>query len=122
MSIVPLRLLNEPQKILGLVAQRQEALSDNIANMHTVGYKRKDVDFSQYLSPSGTSSNLEGRMIEKFGSAPIASFNSTNGAAISTEDELSLMQENYLYYSVAVRNLSSTITQIKTALNVSANG
>jgi len=121
MSIVPLRLLNEPQKMVGLIAQRQEALSDNIANMHTIGYKRKDVDFSQYLNTSGTSSNLEGKMIEKFGSAPIASI-SGNGNAISTEDELSLMQENYLYYNVAVRNLSSTITQIKTALNVSANG
>ena len=122
MSIVPLRLLNEPQKIVGLIAQRQEALSDNIANMHTIGYKRKDVDFSQYLGTSTTSSNLEGKMIEKFGTAPIVNTASTNNESINTEDELSLMQENYLYYSVAVRNLSSTITQIKTALNVSANG
>ena len=48
MGLLPLNLLNEPQKMLSLISQRQEALSDNIANMHTIGYKRKDVDFSQY--------------------------------------------------------------------------
>ena len=120
MGLVPLNLLNKPQKMLDLVSQRQECLSDNIANMHTKGYRRKDVDFSQYLS-SGISSNLEAKLIDKYGSAPIASSNSQS-ENISTEDELSLMQENYLLYNVAVRQLSSTITEIKTAMNVSANG
>lgn len=120
MGLVPTQLLNNPQKILGLVSARQEALSDNIANMHTKGYRRKDVDFSQYLN-SGTSSRLENKVIEKYGPAPIAS-NGAGGENISTEDELSLMQENYLLYSIAVRHLSSTITEIKTAMNVSANG
>ena len=119
MGLLPTQLLNQPQKILSLVSARQEALSDNIANMHTVGYKRKDVDFSQYLN-SGTSCNLENVLIEKFGASPVMSSN--NGERLSPEDELALMQQNYMYYSVAVRQLSSTITQIKTAMNVSANG
>ena len=120
MGLLPLNLLNEPQKMLSLVAQRQEALSDNIANMHTVGYKRKDVDFSQYLN-SGISSTLENKVIEKYGASPISTTSSA-GPNISTEDELALMQKNYMLYNVAVRHLSSTITEIKTALNVSANG
>ena len=120
MGLVPTQLLNNPQKILSLVSQRQEALSDNIANMHTKGYRRKDVDFSQYLN-SGISSNLENKVVQKYGPAPIVS-SSSGGKNISTEDELALMQENYLLYNIAVRHLSSTITEIKTALNVSANG
>ena len=119
MGLLPTQLLKQPQKILSLVSARQEALSDNIANMHTVGYKRKDVDFSQYLN-SGTSSNMETKLIDKFGASPISSSN--NGEGKAPEDELALMQQNYMYYSVAVRELSSTITQIKTAMNVSANG
>ncbi|MBR2068957.1 MAG: hypothetical protein IJ877_04260 [Candidatus Gastranaerophilales bacterium] len=119
MGLLPTQLLNKPQKILSLVSARQEALADNIANMHTVGYKRKDVDFSQYLN-SGTSSNMEVQLIDKFGSSPISS--SASNEKLSAEDELALMQQNYLYYTVAARELSSTITQIKTALNVSANG
>ncbi|MBQ8476155.1 hypothetical protein IJ531_03735 [bacterium] len=118
MGLLPTNLLNQPQKVLSLVSARQEALSDNIANMHTVGYKRKDVDFSQYLN-SGTSSDMEARLIDKFGASPISS--SQGGENLSAEDELALMQENYLYYAAAVRQLSSTITQIKTAMNVSSN-
>jgi flagellar basal-body rod protein FlgB len=120
MGLLPLNLLNEPQKMLSLISQRQEALSDNIANMHTIGYKRRDVDFSQYLN-SGNPTRLENKVIEKFGPSPIMS-SSTSGENISTEDELSLMPQNYMLYNVAVRHLSSTITEIKTALNVSANG
>ena len=121
MGIVPTRMLNNPQKVLSMVAQRQECLSDNIANMHTKGYRRKDVDFSHYLN-DGISSRLESRMIDKYGPSPISSSSGAGGENISTEDELALMQQNYLLYNVAVRHLSSTITEIKTAMNVSANG
>ena len=120
MGLVPTYLLNNPQKMLTMISQRQECLSDNIANMHTKGYRRKDVDFSQYLN-NGISSRLEANLVEKYGPSPISS--STYGSEnISTEEELAKMQENYLLYNVAVRQLSSTITEIKTALNVSANG
>lgn len=120
MGLLPTHLLHNPQKMLSMISQRQECISDNIANMHTKGYRRKDVDFSQYLN-NGVSSRLETSLIEKYGPSPIAS-SSNGGQNISTEEEFSKMQENYLLYNVAVRHLSSTITEIKTALNVSANG
>ena len=118
MNLVPTYLLKSPQRMLDLVAKRQEALSDNIANMHTPGYRRRDVNFSQYLNESSVS-KLESKITEKFGPSPVTVQTTEN---ISTEDELARMQENYLLYNAAVRELSSTITQIKTALNVSANG
>ncbi len=120
MGLIPTYLLNNPQRMISMVAQRQECLSDNIANMHTKGYRRKDVDFSQYLN-NGISSRIEANVVEKYGPSPIAS-TSAGGENISTEDELAKMQENYLLYNVAVRHLSSTITEIKTALNVSQGG
>ncbi len=119
MGLIPTHLINNQQKMLNLISARQEALSDNIANMHTIGYKRKDVDFSQYLN-SGTSSSLESKMVQKYGPAAISS--SSGSEKLTTEDELALMQQNYLLYNVAVRQLSSTITEIKTALNVSSTG
>ena len=119
MGLIPTHLINNQQKMLNLISARQEALSDNIANMHTIGYKRKDVDFSQYLN-SGTSSSLESKMVQKYGPAAISS--SSGGEKLTTEDELALMQQNYLLYNIAVRQLSSTITEIKTALNVSSTG
>ncbi len=119
MGLIPINLINNQQKMLDLISARQEALGDNIVNTHTVGYKRKDVDFSQYLN-SGTASNLEAKVCEKYGCAPISS--TSGGENLTTEDELALMQQNYLLYNVAVRQLSSTITEIKSALNISANG
>ncbi len=119
MGLIPTNLINNQQKMLDLISARQEALSDNVANMHTVGYKRKDVDFSQYLN-SGVASSLEAKLNDKFGTSIIS--NTAGEEKLTTEDELGLMQQNYLLYNVAVRQLSSTITEIKTALNVSANG
>ena len=40
MGLLPTHLLNNPQKMLTMISQRQECLSDNIANMHTKGYRR----------------------------------------------------------------------------------
>ena len=118
MSIIPTQLMKSPQRMLDLISARQEALSDNIANMHTQGYRRRDVNFSNYLNDD-TVSRLESKITNKYGPSPITVETTEN---ISTEDEFARMQENYILYSAAVRELSSTITQIKTALNVSANG
>ena len=120
MALIPEKLIDEPQKLLGLISQRQEALGDNVANMHTVGYRRKDVDFSQYLNNSTSCSTLEVKTMEKYGPAPIASSNST-GENKTTEEELVLMQENYMLYNAAVKELASAITEIKTVLNVSSS-
>ena len=117
MNIIPTHLMKSPQRMLDLISKRQEALSDNIANMHTPGYRRRDVNFSQFINESSVS-KLENKITEKFGGSPITAETTQN---ISTEDEFARMQENYLLYNAAVRELSSTITQIKTAMNVSAN-
>ena len=119
MGLLPLHLMNNSQKMLGLISQRQEALADNIANMHTIGYKRRDVDFSQYLN-TGEISKFEAKIIDKYGPSPVMSTHSQGGTK-PPEEELSLMQENYLLYSVASKQLSSTITEIKNALNVTAS-
>ncbi len=121
MGLIPTNLINSPLKKLDLISARQEALADNVTNMHTPGYRRKDVDFSQYLNNSTSASTLETKLINKFGPAPIASQGS-GGEMKSTEDELALMQQNYMLYSTATKQLKSTITQLKSALNVSANG
>lgn len=120
MGLIPTHLIDNSKKYIDLTARRQEALSDNLVNIHTKGYHRKDVDFSQYLT-NGTSSTFENKLIDKFGTSPVSNQVSQD-EVVNVEEELSKMQENYLMYNVAVRQLSSTITEIKTALNVSANG
>lgn len=118
-GLLPTNMIKDSQKLLDVISQRQEALSDNIANMHTIGYKRKDIDFSQYLN-NGSISSLEAKTIEKYGPSPISSMQ--GGEQLTTEEEFGLMQQNYMLYSVAVKKLKSAVTEIKTALNVSSNG
>ena len=120
MGLLPLNMMNNSKNLLDLISMRQEALSDNIANMHTIGYKRRDVDFSQYLK-EGASSSLENKIVDKFGTSPLAS-SSSCAQNLTTEEELGLMQQNYVLFNIATKELKSTVTQIKTALNVSANG
>ncbi len=56
--------------MMDLISQRQRALGSNIANVHTPGYIRQDIEFGQYLSTMN--SPLETRLSEKLGPSAIA--------------------------------------------------
>ena len=47
MSYLPKDPIQKSQLMLDLIANRQEAISGNIANMDTPNYVRKDIEFSQ---------------------------------------------------------------------------
>jgi len=99
--------------ILDLIAQRQRALSGNLANMDTPGYVRKDINFSQYL---GTMNNpLETELSTKLGPSAIIQ---DKGGEVNAADELAEMQKNALLYTVATRRMTSIITEFKTVVNV----
>ena len=61
----PKNLMQRCNLMLDLVAQRQRALGMNIANVHTPGYIRKDIDFADYLGSMG--SRLETDLSAKLG-------------------------------------------------------
>ena len=62
--------------LLDLAAQRQRALGSNIANIDTPGYRRKDIEFGQYLGHMN--SPLETELSIKLGpSAVIESIGAT---------------------------------------------
>ena len=100
--------------ILDLIAQKQKALGENLANLDTPGYVRKDVNFGEYLSDSDSS--LETSMGAKLGHSPIAS--TGNGEPVNPANELMELQKNSLLYSMATRRMSSVITEMKTVINV----
>lgn len=101
-------------KLMDLIAQRQKALGDNLANIDTPGYVRKDVDFSQCLGSLG--SPLETKMAAVLGSSNIQE--SATGEKVTPAKELLEIQKNSLLYSMATRRMSSIITEMKTVVNV----
>lgn len=100
--------------LLDLIATKQKALGENMANIDTPGYVRKDVNFGEYLSTNGT--GLETKLSAKFGSAPISE--KETGGVVNPANELMELQKNSLLYTMATRRMSSIITEMKTVINV----
>lgn len=100
--------------MLNLISQKQKALSVNLANIDTPNYVRQDIDFSQYLN--GASNTIETKLSNTLGASPFLT--QTSNEKVSPANELMEMQKNSLLYAMAVRNISSTISQMRTAINV----
>lgn len=108
--------MNSTTTIMGLIAQRQKVLGENLANVDTPGYVRKDIDFSQYLSNT-TGNSLETKMASILGSANNVSEEESSGP-VNPANELMELQKNSLLYSMATRRMSSLINEMKTVINV----
>ncbi len=113
MSYLPNNPIQKAQLMLDLIASRQEAIAGNVANMDTPNYVRKDVEFSQYLNTMNSS--LETRLSQKLGPSGVIE---AREKTLSIEDELAIAQKNSMIYSVAAKQLSSVVTEMKTAINV----
>lgn len=103
-----LNSLKASNNVLDLLSSKQELIAENLANVHTPGYKRRDMNFSQYLA--GHNNKLETALSEKLGASP---FNVTEGGEVNTADELMDMQKVQVFYSVAARQMTSVIQQLK---------
>lgn len=101
---------------LDLIAKKQKILGENLANADTPGYTRKDFNFAESLSMHTGASSLEGKLNDKFGTS-LASANDT-GQQVNMANELMELQKNSLLYTMATRQMSSIITQMRTVVNV----
>ena len=113
MSYLPNNPIQKAQLMLDLIANRQEAIAGNIANMDTPNYVRKDVEFSQYLNTMNGS--METDLSRKLGPSGVME---PKEQTLSVADELAIAQKNSMLYSVAARQMTSVITKMKTAINV----
>lgn len=115
MSFTSIDKMKDASIMLNLIAKRQKVLGENLANVDTPGYTRKDVNFGQCLN-SITGGALESSLSSTFGPSPTSV--EQTGEAVTPANELMEMQKNSLLYSMATRQMSSVITQMKTAINV----
>jgi len=114
---------------LDFAAQRQELLASNIANVETLDYKRRDLDFESLLkgleeqnkrinltrtSPrhlSGSVKNEEGFPVEEE-SITIRD----DGSSIDVEREMATLLENGLYYQTLSKLTSGKFNLLRTVL------
>ena len=100
--------------MLDLITQRQVALGSNLANMHTPGYVRRDINFQEYLG--SMNSPLETKLSQRLG--PSAIIEERYQEEIRPDKELMELQNNSILYSMATRRMSNIITEMKTVINV----
>ena len=114
MTFQPIDPMQNTSLILNLIAKKQKAIGENLANIDTPGYTRKDINFGQYLG--NANSPLETKLSATLGSSPVAEEQSNE--EINPANELMVLQKNSLLYSMATRRMSSIITEMKTVINV----
>ena len=112
------------------LSRRQEAISSNVANVDTVGFKRRSVNFEDALesrlrstsgvlqtsdsrhisrpgAPGGTQSSIETRDV-------ISSRNDANN--VSIDEEMMLMVETQLRYQALTQTLGRRIGTLRTVI------
>lgn len=114
MTYTPSDAIGKANLLMDLAAQRNRALSSNVANIDTPGYRRKDIDFGQYLG--SMNSPMETELTTKLG--PSAVIESIGSMDIDPAYELAEMQKNSMIYTIATRRMSNLVTEMKTVINV----
>ena len=114
----PNNAIDKCNLMLDLSAHRQSALANNVSNIDTPGYVRKDIDFSQYLS--NMNSPLETELSQKMGASAISL--EQGSQVIDPIQEVIEMHKNSIMYKTAVKRMTMVFKTMKTVLGVGGGG
>ena len=98
------------------IMQRQHVLSNNLTNIETKGFVRKDIDFNSVLSGLKNNSGFEGNE-----SIISRSRYQDNTKPMTLESEMSKLYDNHMRYMLLVKSISHHFEHMKKALEVRAS-
>lgn len=117
------------EKALDATWLRNEAITQNIANVDTPNYKRKTVKFEEYLSDaldkersmSQTDKSITGSEVDNI-NPMITTDNSSlstrlDGNNVDIESEMASMAKNVLQYNTLIQSLSKKFSMLKYAIS-----
>lgn len=120
-------------RALDVAWARNSEIANNIANVDTPGYKRKDVVFEEYLKEAIEAKRIRGyrtnaRHIPIGASSPkdvkirVVQDNSTlsmrlDGNNVDIDTEAALAAENSIYYNTIAQKLSGDFRKLRTVIN-----
>lgn len=108
------------KKLLDASHARHQALSGNLANVETPGYKRQDihVDFESQLRRLAETDDLDG--IRDFKVETMTDLNSPSvrpdGNNVQIDQEMLRMQDNSIQYEFLTQYTSNSLKQLKAAI------
>lgn len=118
-------LFNDPnylaaKKTLDAVALRQEAISSNIANLETPGYRRMDLapSFKAELERAMASGNaeqiadLKPTLATDLNAVP----NSRDGNTVNLENEMLQLNQNMVAHAVETQLLTNSLLRLQLAI------
>ena len=100
---------------------RQQAISNNVANLQTPGYRRLGVRFEQLLAKAIDSGDVENVDLEAIKAElyqPKNTAISPTGNDVNLEAEVGDMVKNSIRYKAFIRLLSKKYAQIDEAINI----
>ena len=118
-------------KVLNVTSLRHRAVSNNISNVNTVKYKRKDVDFASYLKaavapppvignktnerhmPVGNPDPLAKPQIFEHDPGP----NTTGINNVDIDQEMADLAENHLMYNIGSQIISQKFRALKKSIS-----
>jgi flagellar basal-body rod protein FlgB len=118
-------LFNDPnylaaKKALDAVALRQEAISSNIANLETPGYRRMDLapSFKAELDRALASGNAQqiADLKPSLATDPNAVPNSRDGNTVNLENEMLQLNQNMLAHAVETQLLTNSLQRLQLAI------
>ena len=113
------------------LARRQEAIGSNVANIDTVGYQRRGVDFEQALASqvdraAGSASMVQtnarhmarGGAANGLGSGPtrnvVSERNDSN--SVNIDEEMTLLAETQIRYQALTQSISTRLSTLRTVI------
>ena len=107
---------------------RQEAISNNIANINTTNYKCSKVEFEELLHKAMNNVGLKKTHEKHFGIEKIAdvepkigkkteTYLNDNGNNVDIDLEMTELAANEIYYSILVRQLNAKLGSLNYVIN-----
>ena len=121
------RLFPELENLLSWTTKRQQALSANVANQDTPGYRAKDYSFEEQLTTL-TMTATSGNHIAPLQDAASAQVfdvgtkEKTNGNNVDLEREMTEITKNGLQYITLIQYLNQKIRTMREAISDGGKG
>jgi flagellar basal-body rod protein FlgB len=115
------------ENMLDWTAKRQQAISANLANIDTPGYKAKDISFSEHmqgLSLETTSARHLESSLSQGGMRvfEVGTPEQQNGNTVNLEREMTEVSKNGMQYLALVQFLNQKIRTLRSAINDGGRG
>jgi flagellar basal-body rod protein FlgB len=120
------------EKALDASLARNDTISQNLANIDTPTYKRKDVAFEQYFNDSLNKTNIEGNLTDKrhiaINSKDIDNVQATvtgdnsdasmriDGNNVDVDSEMAYLAKNTIKYNALIQLINSNFSKIKNVI------